>query len=383
MRCMSCKIEWGMVYVIQTFPKAWLDGEYRARREEVLLEREKALLVSAMPLVEEERMRRKAAEVIDALVAQRKAMKKSLKALEDKIIEARAARWRKEAPAKRKFVKACPAEGCKGFLGNVPGEKEWRCGVCDTHVCPDCFETVHEGVHACKPEDIATAMAIKKETRTCPSCGVCIYKTEGCDQMWCTQCHIAFSWRTGAVEKGVIHNPHYYDHVRNNGLPRNIGDVPLGGLPAMHVLYRHFRTMKFGKDAVMLDLHRFLNHVLHYELTRYPVQEMADDLVHMRVSYLMGELDAETWKNDLYKTEKTKERNRDIRLLYDEVMRNGVAIVNRGMAAMDRVTMDGLEEEIEVLRTTSNEALMGHYKRFGIRSGKQINKVWVLEPAKV
>lgn len=37
---------------------------------------------------------------------------------------------------------------------------------------------------------------------------------KNCDQMYCTICHTAFSWRTGQIETGRVHNPHYYQHLR-------------------------------------------------------------------------------------------------------------------------------------------------------------------------
>jgi hypothetical protein len=49
--------------------------------------------------------------------------------------------------------------------------------------------------------------------------------------MWCTQCHTAFSWKTGRLEKN-IHNPHFYEWQRKNAAngaaPRNPGDIECG-----------------------------------------------------------------------------------------------------------------------------------------------------------
>jgi len=39
-----------------------------------------------------------------------------------------------------------------------------------------------------------------------------------CDQMYCTQCNTAWSWKTGIKETGRIHNPHYYEQLRNRNV---------------------------------------------------------------------------------------------------------------------------------------------------------------------
>jgi hypothetical protein len=37
--------------------------------------------------------------------------------------------------------------------------------------------------------------------------------------MWCPQCHTAFRWSTGEIERGAIHNPHYYEWMFGGRAP--------------------------------------------------------------------------------------------------------------------------------------------------------------------
>ena len=126
-----------------------------------------------------------------------------------------------------KFIKACPSPECRGFLSS-----QWKCGICQNFTCPDCHEIKgpeRDCGHVCDENAKATATLLANDTKSCPNCGTGIYKIEGCDQMWCTECHTAFSWRTGRIENN-IHNPHYYEWMRRNGgeMPLNHNEIQCG-----------------------------------------------------------------------------------------------------------------------------------------------------------
>ena len=69
-------------------------------------------------------------------------------------------------------------------------------------------------VPECDKEAVETMKMLNKDTKPCPSCGTMIHKVSGCNQMWCPSCKNAFDWRSGRIERGVIHNPHYYQGVK-------------------------------------------------------------------------------------------------------------------------------------------------------------------------
>jgi hypothetical protein len=108
-------------------------------------------------------------------------------------------------------IRSCSLESCKGILHKITG----TCLICQKQTCLSCNRECLEG-HICKEEDLDTWMEICKHSKPCPNCATRISKIDGCSQMWCPHCHKAFNWNTGKIENGVIHNPHYYEYVRQN-----------------------------------------------------------------------------------------------------------------------------------------------------------------------
>ncbi len=117
----------------------------------------------------------------------------------------------KKKNIKYTWTQPCPATDCKGFLNS-----DYKCGICDKKYCKHCLENISSEEHKCNEELVETIKAIRKESRPCPTCGEYISKISGCDQMFCTGCGTAFSWTTGQIEQGIIHNPHAHHFFKNN-----------------------------------------------------------------------------------------------------------------------------------------------------------------------
>lgn len=252
--CMSCKAPWDRVYLSQHLNASWLAKGYRQAETQRLIDKQKTLLIHAQPRARAETNFENAESALDRAIAGMEALDgynrsawpkpgdgANMDLYNAKVAEDRA--WAMFRTAQHELamiwqhgtatrgppiIMRCPGQGCKGFINGQTG----ACGMCELKVCIHCFSELREGeTHTCDPEAKASADQVKQCSKPCPSCAARISKIDGCDQMWCTECHVAFSWTSGAIETGHIHNPHYLEHQRRNGAQaRAPGDMICGGL---------------------------------------------------------------------------------------------------------------------------------------------------------
>lgn len=118
-------------------------------------------------------------------------------------------------PSNKKNVAKC--ESCKlGII--IDKSNKYICDVCKQNYCNKCLAKIDEtSNHQCKQEDIESWEEIKKSTKLCPKCSSRIFRSEGCPQMFCTNCHTGFDWNTGKIINGNFHNPHRMEWLRNGG----------------------------------------------------------------------------------------------------------------------------------------------------------------------
>tara|TARA_B100001287_G_scaffold198367_1_gene167902 strand:+ start:196 stop:1917 length:1722 start_codon:yes stop_codon:yes gene_type:complete len=261
--CMGCKQGWSREETIRSIGKSYYNKEYKEHRKNTMFDTEKARFPETMPVVERKVKENTIREDIRKIEREREELRTKMWELEQRKREKNNELYNMqyngqngEEKEKRVFIKKCPVDDCEGFLSS-----SWKCGVCSTWVCPDCFEIKGktsdelskqelDAQHTCDPNSLETAKMIKAETRGCPSCGVPIYKISGCDQMWCTQCKVAFSWRTGKRVHGVIHNPHFYEFQRQGGgAVVNAPNAQIcGGIPG-HQQWRDRMRAIFGENT--------------------------------------------------------------------------------------------------------------------------------------
>jgi hypothetical protein len=266
------------------------------------------------------------------------------------------------APARTiHFIKACPAPDCRGFLST-----QWKCGLCGIFVCSKCHEIkglLHDTNHECNPDMVETAKLLAKEVKPCPSCASLIYKVNGCDQMWCTQCQTPFSWSSGKVVKGTIHNPHYFEFVRTNTdvAPRTIGDIPCGGLPDIREINQACKNL-FGNRALTVAQKKELENLTGYmsvvfrciaEVPAYLQQHRVDDIQDnedLRVKYLLKDIDDKKFKQQLQIREKRNDKKRSFYQVYDMVQMAGAMVLQRFVQS----PFPTIKVELENLRDYTN-----------------------------
>jgi len=201
-----------------------------------------------------------------------------------------------------------------------------------------------------------------------------------CDQMYCTQCQTAFSWRTGRIETGTIHNPHYYEYLRrqNGGVaPRNVGDYPCGGMPTAYDLRKCAEKVKGSHkiiDLIMI-IHRIHGHIQYTELPRYTTNAVADNR-DLRAAYLIQKIDEEKFKHTLQKNEKARNKKNDIRMVVDmflgttaDIMRN-IVQSEKLEQILERV------DELNNLRAYFNDSMKPISQRYGCVA-PNLNDKWL------
>lgn len=325
-RCMSnaCKKEWPLSFFVQKFSEDFRKGDYLQAKKKLLLAEQRSALPGTLPLVESKKKEQKLKKENIKL----KELLKKLQDEEDKIYETILANSETIktgiAPSKKSYVIKCPVvvkenynegggldseEMCRGFI-----EKEtFCCTLCKTQICEKCH-LVQKDSHKCKKDDVETAKMVMAETRPCPNCSTRIFKIIGCDQMFCTQCHTAFSWNTGMIETGIIHNPHYYELQRKLGAnARAAGDVPCGGLPE----FRQILFFADRRDVIpnegsgtekLFNIHRRTAEISSYIRARSREVLNYEDI---RVNYLLNKLTEAQFEEEIYERSCLIEKRRE------------------------------------------------------------------------
>jgi hypothetical protein len=322
---MHCKMALTDAFLSDNLSKTFITKEYRAYRASILTERELARMSETMGMAAAEQTARnheKEIIIIDTQIDELVLLMQGLRAQARRhgvaAYRARHPNEEEAAASARRFTMPCPRENCRGFLST-----QYKCGVCEHFVCPDCFEEKEhdrEREHTCNPDNVATVIAIRNESKPCPSCGARISKISGCDQMWCVGCHVAFSWRTGQIQNGVVHNPHFFEYQRANGgngvdANRAHGQCNAERMPQWNI-FRGNVTLPLSNhpafELIIITLRSIYQVGMHIEQIEIPyanniITELEDNS-RLRIKYILGEINKDELKSILSNSDRKRKR---------------------------------------------------------------------------
>ena len=359
--CMSCKKAWSVQFMNQSFTKQFLTKEYREKREIIYLKQEETHFVELLPFAE----RQKKLDRFDDLLAKKKKQIQKNDENEDQLVRdqrrihatltekyQKILQKRNEVAGKglvlqkKHVVMKCPLGECKGFL-----DEEFYCGMCNSDVCKDCHADKEEK-HACDPNEVATVAELLRSTKPCPKCHTRIFKTDGCDQMFCIQCHTAFSWNTGREETGVIHNPHYFQALREGRIQHERHQAHQGGCGVMRSYYEIHSIARGNPMMIRID-HHFQRMVHHRSVTMNRFTRIPD-YSEERIKYMIGKIDETRYKHKLYVNKKREYRMREEQQILTTYVNTGEELFRM----MSRENVEEIVSQLEELERLTKEALV-------------------------
>ena len=379
--CMHCQQTWDIQFTNTQLPWNYMSKEWRTSRKELLFHREQALLPETMPLVaiqmEKENLQK---EFQDLQVEERK-IKMRKRQIEDRLRQLELDGNTPTAPGQEEgsresffSIRACQTPECKGF---VDGSKGY-CLICHHHTCLQCnVVKLDPEQHECLSEDVQNWAAIAKLSKPCPQCATRIQKNSGCDQMWCPHCKSAWSWKTGAIVKGPIHNPHYYEYTARLGITghghevegdrgaENCGMVERLVWNFNYVLYHNNGHSRRIANKIQMDQfqrwHRLMNHHVHNTLPtiRFRAQQNNSDL---RIRFLRNQISEEVFKKCLFQREIQRQKNQHLIEVYEMMQIISVHILRQFVQGI--IKIDELFQQAQNMNNFANETISQINKTF-------------------
>lgn len=355
--CMHCNHKWLREFLVDHFTKVFVNTRLKKHREDILLQREKSLLPQTMALVEESKRLRRISELekTERELARQLCYSSEpiefddMATLNSYRLELRELRNETKGPVEEKerriFTFPCPMKDCRGFLSS-----QWKCGLCSAKICSSCHTEEKEG-HHCNPDDVESANLIKKECKRCPSCGINVFRYEGCPQMWCTNCHTGFNWNTLKIEKGPIHNPHYFEWIQQNreepttSLTTQCGER-ISADRVIKELLPLYRCITEVQTVHLLDFQRIIEN-------EEQVREK------YRIRFLLNELTERCWKQHLEQQDKKvvwAQELIDLLTMFSNVATDYLARTQLGVE-ISREDLSTLLKEVESLREYVNSRI--------------------------
>ena len=379
--CMKCRAIIPYDQYIKTFDKKWRLNKYKKHREDILWEKQQSLLPITVQKIAK-------GKEIKVLAEEKRLLYTKIFEIDNKIEKLNNFIYNKNEKViknKFKYTHKCIEKNCNGYLND-----NFKCDLCEKDVCNKCF-TEKLKDHECDPELVETCKLIKSEAKPCPNCTEYISKINGCDQMFCTMCGTAFSWVTGNIEQGIIHNPHAHSFFQNNpdalnnymhNNNNNNQNNCRNHIPNFHQLMKVSNYMDKDNLRRLEYIHRNISEFRQYRRNYYIEyinnndEENNEDI---RYRFLYNEIDDKHFKSMLHARNKKvslKKAVYEIIISTSEIVENFLWTIN-DINSKSTIECSFEDKEFEVkkiidilndLRNDTNNTIKGIYEEHNYKA---------------
>ena len=394
-KCMQCNTEWTGQFLKQNFSDAFISGELRKHTSTILLQQQVAMLPATQPAVEQQIIyERHTNEVKDINRQIRELIQRKI-AINIELHRIRRAQNTNadgndgnngnDDDGRSLFQHKCCDPECRGFVSSA-----WKCGTCGKFSCAHCHEvkgatSAEVEQHVCNPDNVETVRLLRSDTKPCPSCGIYIQKTEGCDQMFCISCKQLWSWKTGKIEERG-HNPHYLEWMRSRGgavgggggggaMARDPLDIQCGREVDWRVtitITDQCNNLRVTNQKLVRTLYNWtasLIHVRHNDIPNMQqAMEVQEALQKLRVDYMRRKITENHFKKRIFQIQRDANISRRMVDLLVAVQNAGTDIVFRVMDTLRHEKCASIAEN-DIQSTCSEFAEL---KEWANRSAKDI-----------
>lgn len=318
------------------FPKKYVNNDIQNTRVHEYVKRERNALQTTMPyakiIIDAEKEYDQA--ILD-MQAFQESMKNhiindqnilnTIKEYDNKIVDAVSKSKRLAHVQGGIYTFPCPINNCRGFING----ETFTCGLCHTVVCQYCFEATSEE-HECDNNVIKNVNEMIESTKPCPNCNTRIYKTYGCNHMFCTVCEKGFHWETLKEIHRGFQNPHYQRTQQNQETTRD-GDTDertaLTYASLCDILYilRHRSEQNRIEPWVKTIISNCWNETFSSPIAEDDINTIVNtNLLKNRIDYLAGNISEqnfeETIRTQILESEFVLEQSRLLRYFEQQVI---------------------------------------------------------------
>jgi len=323
--CMTCKMPWTHKFIYDNLEYSFVNSEYKKHRENILFDRELNLLQATQPYVEREIKIEEIKNTITELDINFKQIEKEFLLKKNEYLKDKLKNKTRldqiilniQHIHNTQFVQKCTNNDCHGYL-----DESYKCGICQYYSCNKCHEVIDTDIvalqhHECNPDILQSIQLLESDSRPCTKCGIMISKVNGCDTIFCVNCHTAWNWKTGGLITRNIHNPHYSEYLasQNNGIvPRNPLDILCGreiDNSFLSAFVRKF-SMKLKIEQDFVDIARNIIILRYEKLPRFYVDDDTTYNQQLRIDYMRKKIDIDTFKSIIQRKEKDYQKKKDI-----------------------------------------------------------------------